>query len=241
MGEGFDVVGLQDDLDGVVSGGVSCDLGRGDGGGGGVDGGGELGRTERVLLQEAVCGGDLDGRGIHTVQEDGLLGSLGQVAEFGALHGGELGRGLGEDGLGEVGVVEFVEGPADAVRGLDQAAVGDDHRAAAGEVRLGDRARDLAEGLAFLLAAPALSVGLQGAGGAGRVGVGAPQGVGQLGERSGQAQKRGGADLGGEGGDAGGEVAFARSPGADQLVSCGVDAVAGHGTVPSLSTAALPG
>jgi hypothetical protein len=53
VGEGFDVVGCQDDLDGLVSGGLRGDLGRGgepvgrgDGGRGGVDDGEEIGLGE---------------------------------------------------------------------------------------------------------------------------------------------------------------------------------------------------
>ncbi|WP_380280432.1 hypothetical protein [Kitasatospora purpeofusca] len=109
--EGLDVVGLLDDVDGVVSGDVGDDLGRGDepvrrgdGGRGGVDRGEQLGPAEGVLFQESVGGCDLDGGGILTAEQDGLLRAAGQVAELGVLDGGELGGGLGEDDLGEVGV-----------------------------------------------------------------------------------------------------------------------------------------
>ncbi|MDY0811089.1 hypothetical protein [Kitasatospora purpeofusca] len=197
VGEGFDVVGFEDDLGGFVAGGFGGDLGCGgepvggcDGGGGGVDGGEEFGGAEGVVLEEAVGGGDLDGGGVLAAEEDGLLGAAGEVAEFGVLDGGEFGGCLGEYGRGEVRGVEVVQGASDAVRGFEQVAVGDHHGAAAGQVRLGDRVHHLGEVLAFLLAAPAFGVGFQGVGGAGGVGVGAPGGVGEQGEGARQGQER---------------------------------------------------
>lgn len=93
MGECLDIVGLQDDPGRVVSGGLCGDLGRGgqpvgcgDGGRGRVDGGEELRRPDRVLLQEAV-GGGLDGGGVLPAQQDGLLRASGEVTEFGAFDG----------------------------------------------------------------------------------------------------------------------------------------------------------
>ncbi len=169
----------------MLTGVLGSDLGRGgepvrrrDGGRGGVDGGEQLGRAEGVLLQELVGGGDLDGGGVLAAEEHGLLGAAGEVAELGALHRAELQGGLGQDRLRQGLVAEVVQGASDAVGGFDQRAVGDHHRAAVRQVRFGDRVGDLAEGLAFLLSAPALAVGLQRDGGAGRVGVGAPGGVG---------------------------------------------------------------
>ncbi|MFJ8629052.1 hypothetical protein ACIRD3_40230 [Kitasatospora sp. NPDC093550] len=142
----------------------------------------QFGGAELVLLEDVV-GGDLDGGGVLAPEENRLLGATGQIAVLGTRHGDELGCDLSEDCLREVRIVEVVQSASDAVGGFDQATVGDDHGAAAGEMRLGDRVGDLAADFALLLATPALGVGLQRAGGAGGVGVGAPNDIGRLGRR----------------------------------------------------------
>ncbi|MER7670181.1 hypothetical protein ABTY61_17150 [Kitasatospora sp. NPDC096128] len=63
---------------------------------------------------------DTIGGGAFAAEEDGLSGAAGEAAEFGVLHGGELGADFGEDGVGEVRVADGVQGAAGAVGGFDQ-------------------------------------------------------------------------------------------------------------------------
>ncbi|KIQ64610.1 hypothetical protein TR51_10225 [Kitasatospora griseola] len=137
-GEGFDVVGFEEHGGGGVSGGFGGDFGCGcepvgcGDGGGGVGLGEQCRGAEGVLFEEVVGGGDLGGGGAFAAEEDGLAGAAGEVAEFGVLHGGEFGGGFGEDGGGEVRIVEGVQGAAGAVGGFDQGAVFDVEHAVLG-------------------------------------------------------------------------------------------------------------